>query len=396
MTRSGLPSALTPQEIRAVLLVDDEPQALKWFARLYGDEFTVLTAGGVDEALAVLGERGHEVAVLLTDYRMPRQDGVLLLSTVNRDHGHISRLLMSAYADKEVAMAAVNQGHVEKILEKPLDEATTRQALREALLACQRRLREQALLRRRDDNLRETLGFLAHEVRTPLATVSGYLNAMRERQQAPACGHPDMACLVQRRPDEFRTMLDAALRRTDYAQSLVTSFVRTARDAYHADETASALASDLVRSVRDDYPFDGEEAGWLSCDLTQDFVLPGQRDLLYLVLCTLVKNALLALHAAGTEGAEIRIVLGQVAGVPWIRVSDNGPGIAPGVLERLTREPVTTRAAQGGHGMGLVFCRRVMQSLGGDIEVQSPPGGGACISLYFKFREEEQHHEVSR
>lgn len=396
MSPAGDIAKLSPQEVRTVLLVDDEPQALKWFARLYGDEFSVLTACGADEALRLLRERGCEIAVLLTDYRMPLQDGVQLLATVSREYGHVARLLMSAYADKDVAMAAVNQGHVEQILEKPLDETQTRQALRDGREACLRRLRDQALLRRRDENLRETLGFLAHEVRTPLATVSGYLHAMRERQQTPSCGHAELACLTQRRPGEFQAMLDAALRRTDYAQSLVTSFVRTARDAYHADEAGSQLASDLVRSVRDGYPFDRDEADWLSCDLEQDFTLPGQRDLLYLVMCTLVKNALLALHAAPPPQPAIRIALGRDAGEPMIRVDDNGPGIAPDVLARLTREPFTTRADQGGHGMGLVFCRRVMQSLGGDIEVRSSPGGGASIGLYFKFREEEQRHEVSR
>ena len=68
----------------AVLMVDDEPQACKWFARLYGNEFTVLTAASVDEALVLLSERGHEVAVLLTDYAMPARDGVALNAKVQR------------------------------------------------------------------------------------------------------------------------------------------------------------------------------------------------------------------------------------------------------------------------------------------------------------------------
>jgi two-component system, response regulator PhcR len=385
-----------PQAAHAVLLVDDEPQALKWFARQYGDEFVVLTAGGVTEALALLDERGHEVAVLLTDYRMPRQDGVVLLSAVRQRYGHVSRLLMSAYADKDVAMAAVNQGQVEQILEKPLDEALTRQVLRDARQACHLRLRDQTLLQRRDETLRETLGFLAHEVGTPLATVSGYLHAMKERQQAPTCGNSELVCVTQRRPGEFEAMLDAAQRRTEYAQSLVATFVRTARDAYHADGSATELAGDLVRSVQEGYPFDSDEAAWLRCEVVQDFSLPGQRDLLYLVMCTLVKNAVLALHTALPPEPRIRIVVDAVPGAQRIRVSDNGPGIVADVLARLTREPVTTRSGSGGSGMGLVFCQRVMTSLGGWVEVQSEPGGGATISLYFKFREEEQTHEVSR
>jgi two-component system, response regulator PhcR len=67
-----------------------------------------------------------------------------------------------------------------------------------------------------------------------------------------------------------------------------------------------------------------------------------------------------------------------------MRFTDNGPGIPAGILARLTREPVTTRGEAGGSGMGLMFCRRVMQSIGGDIAIASPPGRGAEITLFFK------------
>ena len=385
-TPGAKPSAL---DAHAILLVDDEPMALKWFARQYGDEFVVLTAGGVEQALDLLAQRGHEVAVLLTDYSMPGQDGVALLSTARREHPHVSRLLVSACADKDVAMAAVNLGHVEAILEKPLDETITRQALRSALANSRERARDKALIERREATLRETLGFLAHEVTTPLATVSGYLTAMRDRHLDAIGCKPEVACIGQRRPGEVKAMLEAALRRSDYAQSLVSSFVQTARDAYHADSSASLRASDLVQAVLDEYPFEEGESVWLGCDLARDFTLPGRRDLLYLVICTLVKNALMALRAAppGQPRVHLLLELGALApGLPpqsVIRVIDNGPGIAPEVLRRLTHEPVTTRATSGGSGMGLVFCQRVMTSMGGTIEVRSGPDGGTVVSLYF-------------
>ena len=377
------------QLAHAVLLVDDEPQACKWFARLYGDEFVVLTAGSVDEALALLAVRGHEVAVLLTDYRMPGRDGVALLAEVRQRHGHVARLLVSAYADKDVAMAAVNQGHVQQILEKPLEQARTRQALREALADSVRAARERALVERRAAALRETLGFLAHEVTTPLATVRGYLTAMRDRHQQAPADDAAVAHLAQRRPGEVLHMIDAAQRRADYAQSLVSTFVQTARDAYLPDATVSLRASDLVGAVRDEYPFDGDEAQWLACDVAADFSLPGRRDLLYLVLCTLVKNALLALRSDRPEHPHVGVRLTRAAPAPGLpeqpalEVSDNGPGIPPEVLPRLTREPLTTRAEAGGSGMGLLFCHRVMSSLGGSVELCSTPGQGATVRLYF-------------
>ena len=373
----------------AILMVDDEPQACKWFARLYGTEFTVLTAASVDEALVLLGERGHEVAVLLTDYAMPQRDGVALLGEVRRLYPHVARLLVSAYADKDVAMLAVNQGHVEHILEKPLDDALTRQALREALATSVRRSRDQSLIARRESALRETLGFLAHEVTSPLATVRGYLSAMRENHQADAQGSDGMAHIAQQKPGDVLFMIEAAQRRAEYAQSLVSTFVQTARDASQGDTSASLLASELVHAVQDEYPFESNESSWLSAYLSADFTLPGRRDLLYLVLCTLVKNALIALRAQPPQQPEVCITLDRVAlaaGLspqPAVRVSDNGPGIAPEVLRRLTRESVTTRADSGGTGMGLLFCQRVMSSLGGDITVHSTLGQGTTVTLYF-------------
>jgi two-component system, response regulator PhcR len=386
----------------AILMVDDEPQACKWFARLYGTEFTVLTAASVEDALTLLGERGHEIAVLLTDYAMPQRDGVALLGEVRRLYPHVARLLVSAYADKDVAMSAVNQGHVEHILEKPLDDALTRQALREALATGVRRSRDQALIARRDSALRETLGFLAHEVTSPLATVRGYLSAMRENHQANPQGSDGMAHIAQQKPGDVLFMIEAAQRRAEYAQSLVSTFVQTARDASRGDTSASLRASELVLAVQDEYPFETEEAGWLSAEVSADFTLPGRRDLLYLVLCTLVKNALIALRAQTPQRPEVHIALERAAPVPGlglqpaVRVSDNGPGIEPEVLKRLTRESVTTRADSGGSGMGLLFCQRVMSTLGGDITVHSTLGQGTTVTLYFPSSPDDTPVEETR
>jgi two-component system response regulator PhcR len=308
---------------------------------------------------------------------------------VRRLYPHVARVLVSAYADKDVAMSAVNEGQVEKILEKPLEETLTRQILREALATSLERARQQQLVERRATALRETLGFLAHEVTSPLATVRGYLEAMRERHRDAPEGQHGVAHIEQRKPGDVLFMIEAAQRRATYAQSLVSTFVQSARDASRGDASASLLASDLVRAVQEEYPFEPGEADWLSTDASADFTLPGRRDLLYLVLCTLVKNALMALRASPPAQPQLRIVLARAAPAPGLPlqaalvVSDNGPGIAPEVLQRLMVEPVTTRAASGGSGMGVLFCHRVVSSLGGSIEIRSSLGEGVAVTLYF-------------
>jgi two-component system response regulator PhcR len=375
------------EEARSILFVDDEASSRKWFALTFGDEFTVVTASGVSEALQLLGERGHEFAVLVTDYRMPEQDGMNLLRAVQRDFRHLVRLLATAYAEKEVAIAAVNQGKVLRILEKPLDEGPTREALREGLAMHRSQALERALNESRVAAMRETLGFLAHELNTPLATVRGYVNAVAVRHQpAGPDTPPGIVQFQEDHPGQLIAALESAERRALYCQSLVSTFVQSARDAYPGAAVQTVGAAGLVRSLLDEYPFEGDERSWVDSELSQDFMLPGRRDLLYLVLCTLTKNALLVLR--GRADPRLRIELGReeaTRGPPrcWIRFVDNGPGIPPEVLRKLTREPITTRAGSGGNGMGLMFCLRVMQSISGAIEIESGLGEGAAVWLYF-------------
>lgn len=373
----------------AILFVDDEPQACKWFARLFADEFTILTAGGTDEALQKLHAHSLEIAVLVTDYRMPGRDGLALLKAVQREHRHVVRLLATAYAEKDVAVAAINQGRIMQILEKPFDDAQVRQALREALDIYRQRERTHSLIEGRAAAMRETLGFLAHELNTPLATVLGYMEALKDRHRTPpADAAPGVAHIAENRTGDTLAMVEAAERRTLYALSLLSTFVQSARDAYPGTTPASPHAGGLVNALLNEYPFEGDERAWVSCDLAVDFLLPPQGDLLYLVLCTLTKNTLLALRESLQPS--LRITLEAAASAPdgtaqaAICFTDNGPGIAPDILARLMKEPVTTRAGQGGTGMGLLFCRRVVQSMGGLIEISSEVSRGTRIALLFK------------
>ncbi len=208
------------------------------------------------------------------------------------------------------------------------------------------------------------------------------LGVRKLRRRVEADG---FARFTEHEPGELLAALERAERRALYCQSLVSTFVQSARDAYPGAVAPSVRASTLVDALLDEFPFENDERAWVSREIEDDFELEGRRDLLYLVLCTLTKNALLALR--GCADPRLRITVGregQGARRPWIFFADNGPGIAPEVRSRLLREPVTTRAASGGNGMGLLFCKRVIESIGDRIEIASQPGSGTTVSLYFK------------
>ncbi|MCO6441916.1 MAG: response regulator [Nitrococcus mobilis] len=131
----------------AVLYVDDEEKALKYFRRAVADEaLPVHIASSVSEALEVLEVHGEEIGVLLTDQRMPGQTGVDLLRRVREDWPEIVRLLTTAYSDLDEAIEAVNRGEIFRYITKPWDIRQLRTELRQALEIHRLRLERSLLL----------------------------------------------------------------------------------------------------------------------------------------------------------------------------------------------------------------------------------------------------------
>lgn len=128
-----------------VLVVDDEPQAVKYFQRAFKGLFPVLTATSADEAEQVI--RTHpEIAVVVTDQRMPGRTGVSLLSWVRSERPDIIRILTTAYADLDSAIEAVNRGEVFRYVTKPWDLRLLEAELKQALEFFQLRRDRQLLL----------------------------------------------------------------------------------------------------------------------------------------------------------------------------------------------------------------------------------------------------------
>ncbi|MCS7083143.1 MAG: hybrid sensor histidine kinase/response regulator [Bacteroidetes bacterium] len=115
----------------------------------------------------------------------------------------------------------------------------------------------------------------------------------------------------------------------------------------------------------------------LEADLSEtSFVLARPAELREVFLNLLLN----AIDALAESGGLVRLK-SRVRG-PWIEVEieDTGPGIAPEVLPRIFEPRFTTKGSQG-TGMGLTISRHIVQRLGGEIEVKSAPGQGACFTV---------------
>jgi thioredoxin reductase (NADPH) len=111
-----------------ILTVDDDPSVSRAVARdlrqRYGESYRIVRASSGPEALDAMREfklRGERVAVLLADYRMPEMSGIEFLEQAMSLFPRARRALLTAYADTEAAIAAINVVDVDHYLLKPWD-----------------------------------------------------------------------------------------------------------------------------------------------------------------------------------------------------------------------------------------------------------------------------------
>ncbi|WP_448638591.1 FAD-dependent oxidoreductase [Geodermatophilus sp. URMC 63] len=127
MTRTDEAAGRTGGPARPVLLtVDDDPGVSRAVARdlrrRYGERYRVVRASSGDEALGALRElklRGDPVAAMLADYRMPQMDGIAFLEQAMDLFPRARRALLTAYADTDAAIQAINLVDVDHYLLKP-------------------------------------------------------------------------------------------------------------------------------------------------------------------------------------------------------------------------------------------------------------------------------------
>ncbi|MEM7770619.1 MAG: response regulator [Cyanobacteria bacterium P01_E01_bin.6] len=113
-------SSLQQQRKPKILVVDDEPDNLDLLYRTFRRGFRVLKANSGMEALKILSEEG-EVAVIISDQRMPEMKGTEFLSKTVPQFPNTVRIILTGFTDVEDLVEAINSGQVYKYITKPWD-----------------------------------------------------------------------------------------------------------------------------------------------------------------------------------------------------------------------------------------------------------------------------------
>jgi two-component system, CAI-1 autoinducer sensor kinase/phosphatase CqsS len=219
----------------------------------------------------------------------------------------------------------------------------------------------------------DTMGIIAHDLRTPLATMQLIGEALRiEAPRAGGEGAERLELLAQRVSNLVRNM--------NHQIDMQMTNARLTRLAAHAERISAA---ELVQRAVANYPFRStRERQSVVVHVHSDFHFFGSPQLFSRVIDNLTKNALRSLAAAfsASRPGDLLIEIGAQGSRGRIVFTDNGVGMEPELQARIF-QPFFSTDRGTGQGLGLAFCQRVVQAARGTIRVKSARHHGAVFTV---------------
>ena len=364
----------------AILYVDDEELSRKYFTRAFGDLFRIFTAGSAREGLKIVEEHGAELAILMTDQRMPGEKGVWLLEQTRELRPGILRILVTAFTDMDAAIAAINSGAIYKYISKPWDKMHLELELKQAMEFFLLQQEREELLKERSALLRErmmanrigSLGLVAaglsQHIRNSLVAVKTFLDLLEEQKSAGSLRDPDLLRSVRADIENIVNLLTDL--RIGSANHVDAAFVSEIRLRPALDEILTGLQPAFAArriAVENQIP---ENLPALPVDL------PKFKKLFEL----LFKDELANLPA----GSRITLAAAESAvhGKPGLALTlaDNGPALPQDTLN-LVLDPFAAQGKPSEYGINLMICLFIVHHHGGTIEVSGAPGGGNIFTI---------------
>lgn len=222
--------------------------------------------------------------------------------------------------------------------------------------------------------LRSLSGSIAHEMRNPLNAITSALASVQsslplkpEKEQKVRSYDISHTGLVS-----IHNVIEESSNTLNKANKIIDSILTSMQgEEVSTKEFVRLDAGKVLNAAINCFPFnDSQDRKLVNFQNDQDFDFLGDRDLFFYVLFNLLKNSL---YYRNKPGFGITIKTESTDMENRIRFRDTGPGIPSCDLERIF-ESFYTSNKKGGNGLGLSFCRRVIESFGGSITCNSKQG----------------------
>jgi two-component system probable response regulator PhcQ len=339
----------------------------------------------------LLEEHKDEIGLLMTDQRMPGEKGVWLLEKARQLRPRIIRILATAYADMDAAIAAVNTGAIYKYVTKPWDPPQLENTLKRGLEFFMVQRERDQLLREKLSVLHNmmiadrivSLGLLAaglsHHIRNALVAVKTFLDL------APAKMEEEKMDLERlRNPDFWKEYYQNVQGQIEKINNMLKDLWTASEkpvfefgDRVHLHE----VVADTVLRLK---------AGFTAKRIEVDNQVPVSLPMLNVdkpkfcrLFELLLKDEMASLPAGSRVTLSATLLNGARADKQEVQVQviDNGPGLPKEAL-RLVFDPFMVRSdSPAEYGIHLMACYFIVHHHGGRIDAASEGGRGTTFTL---------------
>lgn len=366
-----------PGQPLKVLMVDDDPVDFRILERhletVRAPGYRLRHAPDFESARRALGEQEFDAA--LVDYRLPGgASGLEFVNSMGGREASLPFVILTGMSDGDLDRQALLAGAYDYIDKMAMTRELVDRAVRFAvtsfryerdLRAAVAEAKEQATINRR------ILSIVSHEMKSPLRSITGYAeHLMAQSASAPA-------------RDAAAKMRAASLVLEDFLNNL-SEFVRLDEGAARLQPEPFALHQLLQETVDLFAPYAHHKGIMIAAavDASARAVVVADRLRLRQVLINNVKNAV-----TYSDGGAIAVAAKIDGAAAEIKVSDAGVGMPADKIAALMSSdawgPHPSRTLDGGLGIGLSICRRLLRLMGGVLRLESAEGFGTTATIIF-------------
>ena len=351
-----------------ILLVDDELDNLTNLIFAFELDFNLITASNAAEALDIL--KREDIAVVISDQRMPEVSGTELLSMIKESCPKVVRILITAYSDIDAAIGAINQGDVYRYIRKDLAMNDIETIIKQAIEYYQMKIDLEAATKcliksEKLITIAEMSSGIVHEIGNTIGGVSFCTDRLILQWQEKGFGDSEIDELLKKSKKYIKHLTEIIGRLRDFAKPGQVEKV----DINKAVDASIEIAKD------------GFKGPLINIEIIKDMDegiprIEGNSVYFEQIFLNLIRNASQAM-----EGMKGKIIIKGRSNNNHINIAvqDTGPGIPKEDLEKVFGAFYTTK--RDGMGMGLYIIDNIIKSFGGRLEVESEEGRGCTFTV---------------
>lgn len=354
-----------------ILIIDDE-EALRDGCKqvLEKSGYKVLTAETGAEGIKLARENKPDMAFV--DLKMPNMSGMEIIEILSGDIQDIVLVMITGYASIDSAVEAMKKGAYD-YLPKPFNADQLRALALRGLEHQKLKIETRILREERDQIQKNFITFVSHEMRSPLVVIRQYMETLKE-------------IAGDNLGKDITEIIERCGKRVQNLEELVEHWLDISRienGTFAEQKIPLNLSTVISKSIEEMTPLCRKRGIFLKVELPDDIPeITGDEESLMRVFANIIGNATKYTPENGT----INIIVQHDEYYVTVSISDTGIGIPydklPLIFEPFFRCKGKDEKVRGS-GLGLTFCKRIMESHQSDITVSSAEGKGTTFTLKF-------------